>query len=533
MVVPSRSKTTRLAGLAAFSVLMGSVVLATLGPSAAATSTSGAWIFPTSHRADALADDLDDTFYTGASENLWLVDSYFGDSTAEAADVSVDLYNPTSAVLSNVQVFVAISDLTLLTDIAFSGGESGDVSYAALEIGGGTPFLAGGASMDAHDIYPAYFVSYGVGDLASGSSNILSIEVVVNGDFASGLIVHLDYSAEDANGDPVTGPFEADMNIFEAGDFGEPPACTPGDLKLSGTLNGTYKPGQGVDIAASLTLVPSFEYETSDVTVTFNSGQIDLNSSSEGTIKGGDWSWDLPDGVTVNTTVNLTGSTGPLHLAGDILAMEASVSWDGCDGGGKADLQVTFEVTNQASGKSHSAGWWEEQLEKTEKGKKKAQFNATQADGFFQAIAFHSDVFTYGDWDGTAPNGDSDEGWLDISSLDDAIDILEGKSPDAKEVRKTEREALALWLNVASGALNLDTALEIYEKKHHCRGKSEFEEHTGLKSLSSSYDTVLEILGFAEGQISDWQDGHGASKTDLKLARKLAKAVNNEWLVAA
>jgi hypothetical protein len=224
------SKATRFTGLAAFGLLLGSVALATFVPPAVATSTSGVWLFPTSHRTSAVADSLDDTFYTGDSENLWLLNSYFGDSTADAADVSVDFYNPTSAGLSNVQVFAAINDITMLTDISFAGGPSGDVSYAAADIGGGTPFLAGGGSMDAHDIYPAFFVSYGVGDLGTGSSNILSIEVVVNGDFASGLIVHLDYSAEDAAGNAVTGPFEADMNIFEAGDFSEPPACTAGGL---------------------------------------------------------------------------------------------------------------------------------------------------------------------------------------------------------------------------------------------------------------------------------------------------------------
>ena len=530
---PAPRRAPRLTGLAAVSVLFASAVLASLAPAAAATSTSGAWIFPTSHRTDAVADDLDDTFYTGASSDLWLQDSFFGDSTADAANVSVDFYNPTSAALANVQVFAAINNISLLTDIAFSGGPSGDVSYAAGDIGGGTPFLAGGASMDAHDIYPAYFVSYGVGDLGTGSSNILSITVVVNGDFGGGLIVHLDYSAEDANANAVTGPFEADLNIFEAGDFEEPPACDPGGLKLSGTINGSYSPSSGIDIDARLNLVAPFEYKRGEVRATLNNGTF--TTSTHGNRTGSAWSMALNGTTDLNLSINLTGHAGPLVLDGDVVALSLSLSWEDCASGGNQTLALSWTADTEPTGDVHSAGWWEEQLEKTEKGKKKAKLNASQADDLLQAVALHSDVFTYGPWNGTDPTGGEDAGWLDIAALEDAIDILEGKSPDAKKVRKAEREALALWLNVASNGITRDTALEIKEKtdKSEDDDEGESEEHTGLKALSSSYDEVSEILAFAEGQISDWQDGSGASKADLKLARKLAKAVNNEWLVAA
>jgi len=530
---PGGSKPTRVLSLAAAFVLLTSAALAGLAPSAAALSASGVWIFPTSHRTDAVADDLDDTFYTGANNDLWLQDSFFGDSTADEADVSVDFYNPTSAAASNVQVFAAINDISLLTDISFTGGESGDVSYAAGDIGGGTPFLPGGASIDDHDVYPAYFVSYGVGDLGNGSSNILSITVVVNGDFEGGLIVHLDYSAEDAAGGAVSGPFEADMNIFEAGDFEEPPACNPGGLKLSGTINGSYSPSSGVDFDARLNLVAPFEYDRGEVRATLSNGTF--TTSTHGNRTGSAWSMALNGTTDLNLSINLTGHAGPLVLDGDVMSLSLSLSWEDCASGGNQTLSLSWTVDTEPTGDVHSASWWEEQLEKTEKGKKKAKFNASQADDLLQAVALHSDVFTYGPWNGTAPTGEDDEGWLDIAALDDAIDILEGKSPDAKKVRKAEREALALWLNVASNGITRDTALEIKEKadEDEDEDEGESEEQTGQKALSSSYDEVSEILAFAEGQISDWQDGSGASKADLKLARKLAKAVNNERLVAA
>jgi hypothetical protein len=496
------------------------------------------WIFPHAKQADALADDLDDSFYTGDSNNAWLQDSFFADSQAGAATVEVDLYNPTGADLENVQIFAAYSadQLDMVTSVNFSGGDSGDVDYPTDELdeSGGTPSLAGGGTMDPHGVYPAYFVSYGVGDLPAGSSGIRTVAIEVVGDFAGGLVVHLDYTAEDADGDPVSGPFEADMNIFENGEDGEPPACDPGALHLSGNLSGgSYKPGEGISFTARLEVVEDFVYERDPVTVTLATGGSSV-TSEVGEVSGGNWSWVVPENTPLNLTVNVTATVAPLQLAGDKHTMSASLAWDDCAGGGSDTLSLSAPVTNTPTEASHSAAWWAEQVEKAQKGKKKAAYNSSQLDGMLGAIAAHSDVFVYGSWNGTAPDGASDEGWLDISSLRDAEKVLDGKSPDSRKVRGAERQLLALWLNIASGALNLDTQLEIYEKKHRCRGShSEFEEHTGRRTLSSSVDTPAEILAFLEGKVDDWKDGSGSAKGDLKYARKLAKAVNLEWLVAA
>src|SRR6476660_4366157 len=226
-----------LAATTAVFALIGAALLAAASPVTATTPTTGAWIFPHAHQADAVADSLDDSFYTADSANPWLQDSFFADSSPDGATVQVDLYNPTGSALYNVQVFAAynIENLALVDSISFSGGASGDLSYAGTDLeSGGTPQMVGGVAIGGHDVYPAYFVSYGVGDLPAGTAGIQSFTIDVVGQFANGLIIHLDYTAEDAAGNGVSGPFEADMNIFENGD--SEPACDPTVVPLSLTV---------------------------------------------------------------------------------------------------------------------------------------------------------------------------------------------------------------------------------------------------------------------------------------------------------
>jgi hypothetical protein len=222
-------------------------------------------------------------------------------------------------------------------------------------------------------------------------------------------------------------------------------------------------------------------------------------------------------------------------LDGDKVSIVAKVTWETCGGGADFDtVELSFVPDIDPTGNSHSASWWEEQAEKTKMGSKKAEFSKSEFDLLLQRAALHSDVFVYASWNGTAPTGDKDAGWLDIDSLADALKVFDKKTGESKKVRGAEREDLALWLNIASGAINLDTPLEIYEKKNKCKGHgSEFEDQTGLRSLSSSFDTPGEIVAILETQIKDWQDGSGDSKSALKLAKRLARAVNSEWLVAA
>jgi len=537
-----RSRARALASASSIAILVGSVLVVALAPASATTPTTGAWIFPNSKRADAVADDLDDTFYIAGGSDDWLRDSFFGDTANGSADVSVDIYNPTSSTLYNVQIFaaVSISGIDLLNSIDFDGGDGGASSFVPGDFAGGTPFLAGGSSMDDHDIYPAYFVSYSVGDLDAGSSNISTITVQVDGDFVGGLVVHLDYSAEDASGNGVEGPFEADMNLFENGDIEEPPACVPGDLEVSQSVStDEVSPGGSftwkVSVQASEGELPA-EFDLQEVQAWTMTHEL-LHGLGATHNSSNDSTFATPSvGAWTNASRSVTVS--PLLLVNNFVELHASVEWvDACDGtlmSAAASDVPTVTVVGDASGDVHSANWWEEQAEKTAKGKRKAVFTEDEFDQLLQRVALHSDVFTYGEWDGTAPTGDDDDGWVDIDSLAKARKVLEKKTNESRKVRGAEKQDLALWLNIASGGINLDTSLEIYEKKNRCRGQhSEFEDQTGLSSISSAYDTPAEILAFLEDQIADWKDGSGDSRGDLRLARKLAKSVNHEWLVAA
>lgn len=517
------------AGLAA-TAMVGAALLAAAVPAVASTPTTGVWIFPHAKRTAALADSLDDTFYIGDSENPWLQDSFFADSLADSATVQVDLYNPTGSDLFNVQVFAAYSvdNLGLVESISFSGGVSGDLSYSGTDLqSGGTPQMTGGVAIDAHDIYPSYFVSYGVGDLDAGRAGILTFTITVVGDFANALIVHLDYTAEDADGNGVSGPFEADMNIFENG---EADTCDLPTLTLAASPS-TRTPAAGSDLVVRFRAGAT----GSDALVTDRAiaAQIEVTDPVSGAQIGEDGA----AGVFVDDTgtdLNVTIPISPVLVAGDVIDIDATLTGTACGETLTATASLTVKVGGSASGDAHSADWWADQAEKTMKGKKQPAYSATEFALLLRKVALHSDIFTYGAWNGTAPTGGDDAGWVDIDTLSEAANVLNKKTDESKKVRGSEREDLALWLNVAAGAVNLDTQLEIYEKKHHCRGShSEFEDHTGRKTLSSSYDTPSEILAFLETQIKDWSDGHGASKDQLKLARRLARSVNNEWLVAA
>lgn len=524
---PHRTARAPLARAASF--LLALLLLLGALPAAAATPTTGVWIFPNAHRDDAVADALDDAFYIADNSSEWIADSFFADSIADSASVSVDLYNPTSTDLTNVQVFAAVSDSDLFTDLSFAGGDSGDVTVLAADLSGGTPFLADGSSFPAHGVYPASFTSYGVGDLDAGSSNIRTITVEVTGDFAGGLIVHLDYSAEDASGAVYTGPFGADMNILENGEPEE--ECADAVFSLDATPS-TSAPAPGK--------VVSFDYHF----------ELVSGDPAEGLLLALEWSgfWAL-DSVEVaegsaigvdpgtgtgtsqgsggtptsgNVTVNATASNKSVD--GDSLENAAELSWELCDGSeGSTSASLSAEVTTEPAEEAESSGYWRQQFKQASTGTGNSDLSADDLALLLQRVALHSQVFTYGPWDGTDPWGGDDEGWVDIGTLDDALDVLRAHGKESKMSNKAERELLALWLNVASGALNLDTVLERHEGDGDDEDANEDDE---ASTPSTAYDTVGEIITFASGQLDDWSDGVGASADDLKLAKRLCKWVN-------
>lgn len=518
-------------------------------PMAGAVGTTGVWIFPHAHQSDVLAGTLSSSFYMGSNSSAWVSDSFFADSLADSANVQVDLYNPTATDLPNVQLFVAISDIALLTSIDFAGGDGGAVSVPASDIGGGTPFLADGTTLDDHGVYPAYFTSYSVGSVSAGTGGIVTIWVNVTGDFAGGLILHLDYTGVADTEVVFSGPFDADMAIFENGESTTP--CEDAVVVLSYQLSFNESSPDSMTARVAFELANGMPTSGLVATATFPAG-LKPTSTTDGTISGQKWNWEIPsDNVGDSFKAEITLAVSPLLLDGDVLTSEAMVNWETCDGSdGRASAEASAEIQLTASGDVHPASWWQKQIEKTSKSKRDAEFNKTELDGFLQAIALHSAMFTYGSWNGTTPTGAKDEGWLDIGSLHDALEVLKGKSGDSKKVAGIERQALALWLNVASGAVNLDTQVGTTRhcddndsddddgadddgacQNNHRQRRSVFEQRTGLSEPGDDLDTVGEILSFAEGQSADWKDGSGVSKDDLKLGRLLCKAVNRGWLV--
>src|SRR6266850_1752732 len=125
--------------IVATALFAAAAMVLTVLPLGGAVGTTGAWIFPHAHQSDVLGGSTSSSFYMGSNSSDWVADSFFADSLASSANVQVDLYNPTSTDLSSVQLFVAISNISLLTSIDFSGGDGGAVSVPASDIGGGTP----------------------------------------------------------------------------------------------------------------------------------------------------------------------------------------------------------------------------------------------------------------------------------------------------------------------------------------------------------------------------------------------------------
>lgn len=511
-------------------MFLGFLLLLSTLPAAAGTPTTGAWIFPNAYRDEAVADSLDAAFYISDNSSEWIADSFFADSGADSASVSVDLYNPTSTDLTNVQVFAAVSDSDLFTDISFSGGDSGNVTVLAADLSGGTPFLSDGSSFPAHGVFPAFFTSYGVGDLDAGSSSIRTITVEVTGDFAGGLIVHLDYSAEDASGAVYTGPFEADMNIFENGEPEEECADAVFSLEAAPST-AAPAPGEVVTLDYHFELVSGDPAEGLFLVLEWSGfWAMDSIEVAEGSTIGVDPGTGTGTSqgtggtpTSGNVTVNATASNRSVD--GDSLENAAELSWELCDGSeGSTSASLSAEVTTEPAGEAESSGYWRQQFKHASTGNGKSDLSAADLDLLLQRVALHSDVFTYGPWDGADPWGADDEGWVDIGSLDDALDVLRAHGKENKMSNKAERELLALWLNVASGALNLDTVLERHEGgDDDDDGDDEDDE---ASTPSAEHDTVGEIIAFASEQLSDWSDGTGASADDLKLAKKLCKWVN-------
>lgn len=542
-------RNSRPVALGAVALLVGSTLaLALAAPASADLSTSGVWIFPHERQSAAVNGTLGQYYYNTTSGDDWIADAFFADADADGATVDVDFYNPTGGDLTNVILWVAVSDDSLFTSVDFSGGASGDMSVGVDDLGGGTPTT--GSSLPDY-VYPAFYTSYGVGDIDAG--DVATVTLDVTGDFEGGLVLRLDYVATDANDDDISGPFDAGMSIYDWGDLpandGQCPDGAGVEVGLS--LTPDYVRGEEFDVALTISLTPSADYVATDVTLDLKStlagltldelGLGDLEQYGTGT------TFDigsLDQELVLEAT--LTGS--PLLLPGDETGLTLEVSWDGCDGGGHVTSTATEPIGAGRSGSARSPSSWAGDLHDALRAdgqghRHTPDYNESQYDTFMQAIALHSDVFTYGDWDGEDPFGGTDAGWVDISDLSDARDILLKRGSGQGNVKEMEQELLALWLNVASGRVNLDS--ELQARHHGCeRGHGRGDDDDDGDGGSGSSLDVQGIVSNAESTFTDYVEagddsgghghGHGAWRSASQLwgATVLCWMVNSGWLRA-
>lgn len=533
--------------LGAVAILVGSTLaLALAAPASADLSKSGVWIFPHARQDAVLGGTLGQFYYNTTSGNEWIADAFFADADTGGATVDVDLYNPTSGDLTNVILWVAVSDDDLFTSINFSGGSSGNSSVGVDDLGGGTPTT--GASLPDF-VYPAFYTSYGVGDIATGEVETITMDVV--GNFGGGLVLRLDYVATDANDDDISGPFDAGMSIYEWGDLPEDEGQCPDDaeVEVGLSLSPDYVRGKQFGVAMTISLAPSAGYVATDVTLDLRGilaglsldelGLGDLEEFGTGPTFG---IGGLDQELVLEST--LTGSQ--LLLPGDEIGLTLEVSWGGCDGGGQASSTVTESIGAGRSGSARSASSWARDLRDALRAGGNGNghtpdYNESQYDTLMQAVALHSDVFTYGDWDGEDPFGGEDVGWLDISDLEGARDILLKNGQGQGNVKEMAQELLALWLNVASGKVNLDSQLTLWRHgSGHGHGDDD-EDDDGGSDLS-----VQDIMSNAESKFTDFIEagdddsrghghGHAAWRSGLQLrgASLLCWLVNSGWLRVA
>ncbi len=526
-----------LAVLAAVLLLGSALAIVLATPATATLSASGVWIFPHERQEKVLDDELGQYFYNTTSGDDWIADAFFADAQADNATVEVDFYNPTSGNLTNVILWVAVNDDDLFTSINFSGGSSGNVSVDVGDLGGGTPTTS--ASLPSY-VYPAFYTSYGVGDVAAGTSGIETITMDVTGDFDGGLVLRLDYVATNASDDAVSGPFDAGMTIYEWGDLPADEDTCPDEkgLTIGGTLTqGEYADGK-ISFVASISLGAPFEYEASNVTATLQpSAGLSLDVLPGGDIEDGVGTLEIDavggdSGNYSLANVSLSGS--PLLLDGDNVSFSLHASWDGCDDGGETSTQASLEVELDPSGGAKKAQYWSHDLKDALKDERrnrdKADHNTSQFATFMQAVALHSAVFTYGPWEGEDPLGGEDEGWVDISDLEDALDVLRKSGGHGNgRLKEAQQELLALWLNIATGRVNLDSDLKVW-KKHIKWGEDRY-------SKGDVPGDVQRIVSYAESNLTDYVDasddkgkGHKGAGKALRLAANLCGFVNTGWL---
>ena len=399
-----------------------------------AFATAKLWLYPDSENPQAGGHVVTEPAFTLNIENR---------GTGNGDNTAVETF-----------LLVAVNDPGLLVSgtVSLPGGPV-DLDPAALVYGIPT-FDCDGKTVPPHGVYPAYYTEIPIGDIAQGQ--IISAGVVVEG--AEGLRVHFDAKA---TGYRQAGPHLKCYNVINPSGhdvtmvIDEPGTPSCHEVSISKTAGST-----GVALGDAMDYVIVVENrgtcELTDVVLTEDLPTVPDTNGEPGpafTVT----AIDPPPTSQTDTMIEWTlGTLEP----GDIVSATVSVVFDQPDAAGLvientacvasfelsepecASASVAVEVSDD--GEIGGPGFWCNQLRFAREGRPNAKFTTAELDAWLLLIFDQSGVFP--------------ELWP-LATLMDAENMLCRPNQADTMADRLARHLLAMWFNVVSERLPLDTVL--------------------------------------------------------------------------
>jgi len=408
------------------------IAVAAPGPAGAAAKL---WLYPDSDDPRNGGHVVTEPAFTLNIENLGTGN---GDNTAYAS-----------------VLLVAVNDPALVVDgsIALPGGTVYLDSATVWDFG--TPaFDCDGKTAPPHGVYPTYFVEFAVGDIAQ--NEIVSAGVVING--LEGLRVHFDVKAM---GWKQAGPNLKCYDVFNPSGhdvtmvFDEPGGSPCHEIFISKTAGAT---GVALDDAMDYVIVVE-NRGTCELTEVVLSEDLPMVPDVNGDLVPAFTVTAIDPPPTNQTPDVIEWSLGTL-ASGDIVTATVSVVFDQPDAVG-LEIENTACVTSielpdlvcasatvmvgaSDDDEIGGPGFWCNQLRFAREGRPNAKFTTAELDAWLIAIFDQSAVFP--------------ELWP-LASLEDAERLLCRPNLADTMADRLVRHLLALWFNVVSERLPLDTFL--------------------------------------------------------------------------
>jgi len=407
------------------------IVAAAANPAAASAKL---WLYPDSENPNAGGHVVTEPAFTLNIENRGTGN---GDNTAAEATLIVSVNDP---------ALVATGSITL---------PGGTVELdPSMWIFGVPTFDCSDREIPPHSVYPAYFQEFVIGDIAEGDT--VSAGVVVDG--SEGLRVHFDAKAvgykqtgNDLRCYDVLNPSGHDVTMIV-----DDPGTNPcHKIAIDKTAGAT-----GVAIGDAMEYVIVIENrgtcELTDVVLTENLPMVpdpNGNPVPAFTVTGID-----PAPIS-QTNDSIVWNIAPM-APGDVITATVSVVFDQPDAAGlgidNTACVTTFELPDPACSTASvavamsddneigGAGFWCNQLRFAREGRPNAKFTLAELDAWLLEIVDSSAVFP--------------ELWP-MATLMDAETLLCRPNQAETVADRLARQLLALWFNVVSERLPVDTVL--------------------------------------------------------------------------